>query len=308
MSSEPYLVRLTSRLAEGVARQPAAFHRRHAEYLRSCQNDDGGFAGRDPASDLYYTGFGLRGLMLLGALTPELADQAGNYLRTRLEGDATVVDFHSLLYSAAIIQAASATDVFSAAPPEWPDRVAELLERFRSEDGGFGKTPNAKAGSTYHTFLTALCYEMLGRDLPDPDSIVRFLRTRQRDDGGFVEVAPMRRSGTNPTAAAIGVLKMTGALDDTIRACVSDFLAGLQSSEGGLQANVVAPLADLLSTFTGCWTLAECDTLDQLDVDAVRKYVRSLERPEGGFHGGVWDGGFDVEYTFYGLGALALVE
>jgi geranylgeranyl transferase type-2 subunit beta len=32
-----------------------------------------------------------------------------------------------------------------------------------------------------------------------------------------------------------------------------------------------------------------------------------LDRPDGGFHGGAWDGGFDVEYTFYGLGAMALL-
>jgi geranylgeranyl transferase type-2 subunit beta len=308
MSSEPYLIRLTARLAEGIARQPDAFRERHANYLRACQNDDGGFAGRDPASDLYYTGFGLRGLMLLGALTPDIADRAATYLRTRLGGDATVVDFHSLLYSAGIIQAASGADVLAEAPPDWPERVANLLASFRSADGGFGKTPEAKAGSTYHTFLTALCYEMLGRELPDVETLVRFVRTRQRDDGGFVEVAPMRRSGSNPTAAAVGVLKMNDALDEVTRRRVVEFLVGTQSSEGGIQANVVAPLADLLSTFTGCWTLAECDALNQLDLDAARQYVRSLERPEGGFHGGVWDGGFDVEYTFYGLGAIALLE
>ena len=34
--------------------------------------------------------------------------------------------------------------------------------------------------------------------------------------------------------------------------------------------------------------------------------MASLERAEGGFHGGLWDDGHDVEYTFYGLGVLAL--
>src|SRR5438046_9243599 len=31
-------------------------------------------------------------------------------------------------------------------------------------------------------------------------------------------------------------------------------------------------------------------------------YAQSLERPEGGFLGGIWDEATDVEYTFYGLG------
>jgi geranylgeranyl transferase type-2 subunit beta len=307
MTPEPYLVRLTARLADGIARQPEAFHRRHAQYLKACQNDDGGFGGRDPASDLYYTGFGLRGLLMLGALTPEIAERAAGYVQSRLEGDATVVDFHSLLYSAAIIQSATGFDVLANAPADWPERVADLLGRFRSADGGFGKTPDSKAGSTYHTFLTALCYEMLGKELPNPQAIDRFVRSRQREDGGFVEVAPMRRSGSNPTAAAVGLLKMIDALDEVTRSRVAQFLANAQSSEGGIQANAVAPLADLLSTFTGCWTLAECGELDRLDLNAARQYVRTLERPDGGFHGGVWDGGFDVEYTFYGLGAISLL-
>jgi geranylgeranyl transferase type-2 subunit beta len=38
----------------------------------------------------------------------------------------------------------------------------------------------------------------------------------------------------------------------------------------------------------------------------VLAYASSLARPEGGFGGGLWDDGCDVEYTFYGLGVLAL--
>ena len=48
-------------------------------------------------------------------------------------------------------------------------------------------------------------------------------------------------------------------------------------------------------------------TLEQLDRAAARQYVQSVEREAGGFHGGLWDEGTDVEYTFYGLGVLALV-
>jgi geranylgeranyl transferase type-2 subunit beta len=66
------------------------------------------------------------------------------------------------------------------------------------------------------------------------------------------------------------------------------------------------PLADLLSTFTGCWTLARLGALDRLHGEQVYRYALSLQLAEGGFHGGLWDEGTDVEYTFYGLGTLAL--
>jgi len=37
-------------------------------------------------------------------------------------------------------------------------------------------------------------------------------------------------------------------------------------------------------------------------------YALSLQAPTGGFRGGAWDNGTDVEYTFYGLGTLALLS
>lgn len=305
---DSYLLRLTSTLADGLARQPPAFRQRHANYLRSRQNGDGGFGGRDPASDLYYTAFGLRGLALLGELSPEVAGKTADYLRQRLQGSATAVDFFSLLYAAALVQVGSGIDVLADAPTDWPDRVAALLASFRTPDGGYGKAPNALFGSTYHTFLVALCYELLGQELPDRAAVVQFIGSRRREDGGFVEMKQMKRSGTNPTAAAVGTLQIANALDDETKAGVVKMLGGLQSPEGGLMANGRIPLADLLSTFTGCWTLRECGGLEGIDCAAVLRYVKTLERPEGGFHGGSWDSGFDVEYTFYGLGAVGLLN
>jgi geranylgeranyl transferase type-2 subunit beta len=74
-----------------------------------------------------------------------------------------------------------------------------------------------------------------------------------------------------------------------------------------LRANARAPLADLLSTFTGTWTLAQLGALERIDTEAVLAYAQSLEAAEGGFRGGLWDERTDVEYTFYGLGILALL-
>ena len=68
------------------------------------------------------------------------------------------------------------------------------------------------------------------------------------------------------------------------------------------------PLSDLLSTFTAAWTLHQLGALDRIDGGQVAAFARSLQRPEGGFHGGLWDGGCDVEYTFYGLGVLGLLS
>jgi geranylgeranyl transferase type-2 subunit beta len=62
-----------------------------------------------------------------------------------------------------------------------------------------------------------------------------------------------------------------------------------------------------LSTFTGAWTLADLGAIDQLDLVAVKPFVESLQWDHGGFQAAAWDVTTDVEYTFYGLGCLALL-
>jgi geranylgeranyl transferase type-2 subunit beta len=64
----PYFLQLASRLADGAARFSAPFREKHAAFVCSRQLDDGGFRGRDDASDLYYTSFALRNLAVLDAL------------------------------------------------------------------------------------------------------------------------------------------------------------------------------------------------------------------------------------------------
>jgi geranylgeranyl transferase type-2 subunit beta len=303
-----YLEQLMARLGDGVARLPAEFRVRHAAYLTAAQHADGGFSGRAGGSDLYYTGFGLRGLAVLDALTPEVCQRAASFLRLSLSQQASVVDFFSLLYACLLVQTVGGVDLLADAPADWPDRVTVALESFRTADGGYAKAAGAPSGSTYHTFLVGLCYQLLGREIPRSDEIARFISSRQRDDGGFVEIAPMRRSGTNPTAGAVGALELIdAAFSPGLRMAVVDFLARMASLEGGLRANDRAPLADLLSTFTGAWTLARLGALNRIDTDAVRRFTQSLEQSTGGFHGGLWDEGADVEYTFYGIGVLALL-
>ena len=69
------------------------------------------------------------------------------------------------------------------------------VEACRTADGGYNRTPALSVGSTYATFLTALCYEEIGRVPADADRTVAFLRSRLREDGGFAEVGPMKRGG-----------------------------------------------------------------------------------------------------------------
>jgi geranylgeranyl transferase type-2 subunit beta len=312
MSRVPYLLRLTNDLGKGARRLPDEMRARHSAYLRSMQNPDGGFGGRAGGSDLYYTAFALRGLAVLGALDARVANRAAEFLRQSLNRPAAVVDFFSLLYAALLLQMSGGPDVFAAATPDWPRRASDTLETFRTADGGYGKAPGAAAGSTYQGFLVGLCYQVLGRDLPRPHDLVHFVMSRRRGDGGFVEFGPLPRGATNPTAAAVGLLQLlepdVGPLAPDVATAAAEFLVGMADPSGGFRANARAPLPDLLSTFTAAWTLSQLGHAHRLDCDALGGFVRSLERSEGGFWGVIaWDECCDVEYTFYGLGSLALL-
>ncbi len=303
-----YLARLTARLAAGVGRQPEDLRRRQAGYLLQAQQADGGFPGRDGASDLYYTSFALRGLALLGALTDDVARPAAGFLEACLERQTPLVDLLSLIYCAALLEITTGTDVLGGCRADWRDRVLAVLERLRRPDGGYARTPEGHVSSTYYTFLVVLARQLLGREIDQPRRLVEFVLAQRRQDGGFVEIRPVKRSGTNPTTAAVALLQIAGGLDAEVRARAVAFLGAMQGQEGGLRANTRIPIADLLSTFTGLWSLVDLGAGDQVDRRSAGRYVRSLEVADGGFRGAAWDDAVDVEYTFYGLGSLALLE
>lgn len=297
-----YLGNLTLRLAAGAMRLEESLRARHGGYLARAQNSDGGFSGRQGPSDLYYTGFALRALALVGQLDVAVGARAAAFLQSRQSQPMSSVERLSWAASAILLEAVAGIRV----SPEIASTIAAHLDTLRRPDGGYARTASG-ASSTYHTFLAATSLELLGLPLPQPECTARFVRTRRREDGGFAELAPMRDGGTNPTAAAVGLLRLLGALDEETVAVARRFLSSQQTAEGGLRANTRIPVADLLSTFTGLVALGDLDACPVIDLRAAQGFARQLECAEGGFRGAAWDAAPDVEYTFYGLGLLAFL-
>jgi geranylgeranyl transferase type-2 subunit beta len=303
-----YFADLMLRLAEGTGKLPGETLCRHGTFLTRAQQADGGFPGRRGASDLYYTSFAIRSLAMLGQLEESAAWRAADFLKSRLVQSGPGIDFLSLVVSAFLLDIAMGIDVFTEAGLDRRQSILGVIEQLRRDDGGYAKTDRGVQSSTYHTFLVLACKEMIGAPLERTAASIELIRARQREDGGFVEIGPMRQSGTNPTAAAIGGLRILGGLDEPLKAAAAGFLARMQTAEGGLRANSRIPAADLLSTFTGLAALDELGAAERIDLAGAWRFVQSLERPEGGFIAGAWDNAADVEYTFYGLGVLSLLS
>ncbi|MGB7329248.1 MAG: prenyltransferase/squalene oxidase repeat-containing protein [Rubripirellula sp.] len=307
--SLPYLQELTLQLALGASSLDEGFRRRHVDWLVAKQRSDGGFAGREGESDPYYTAFALRGLWIAGGLDESVGKRAADFLRSRLQKRESIIDLMSLIFGAAICEMAVGQVVIGDDDLHWRTNVAAMLETLRTDDGGFAKTPEGRAGSTYQTFLSVLCHQLIDVPVNDAQGIERFLASQAHVDGGYLEIRAAKRPGVNPTAAAIGTLKAMGRLDSVDHTHTVEFLSEMQTDEGGLSANTRIPFADLLSSFTGLLTLADLDASARVNVDSIRRYALAMESPEsgsGGFIGFSLDQTADVEYTFYGLAALSM--
>jgi geranylgeranyl transferase type-2 subunit beta len=309
MPATPYLLRLNARLTSGLAIMGPSRRERHRDFVLSQQEADGGFSGREGDSDIYYTSFAIRSLAILGELSAENCRTIAAFLAGHDSRRLGVVDLISWLSSVVLVEAVAGVSVLEEDLSRWADEIAARLESVRTADGGYAKSPEGTSGSMYQSFLVALTYELIGRELPHPNALIQFIYDRQLDDGGFVEIKQAKRSGTNPTAAAAALLTMFEAADEEIREDVREFLKSVRA-EGGFQANSRIPFPDGLSTFTGYLTLQDLGIHDVLRPEQVELFVtdpeHGLELPTGGFRGAAWDDQADVEYTFYGLGNLAL--
>ncbi len=312
-SPTPYLMNLVVRLATGLEKLAIAERQRAIDFFLSRQQPDGGFCGRAGGSDLYYTAFALRGLAILGCEDEPMQKRTAEYLRGQLQQSVSVIDLISLVFAAKFLETWCAESVFADVAKGWPNSVADLFETFRRPDGGYAKTAEGRASSTYQTFLIALAYELLELPLPTPSNAAEFLLGQQRDDGGFVEIGVMRRSGTNPTAAAIGGLLVLEPqvsrplLSEKLSESVTDFLLSNITDEGGLRANTQIPIADLLSTYTGLQTVRDVGAWSEIDRVAALAFVEPLQQASGGYLAAAWDEVEDVEYSFYGTALRGLL-
>lgn len=296
-SGESYLDLLDGLLRIGAAGFGTEFARRQVAYVAALQQDDGGFPGRDGGSDIYYTDFALRILDLFDA-DHHAFDAAAEYV-ARVPIPTDLVHCYSLLACARILQQRGAPVALDS------DAIAAVIARQAVVGGGYG-LPNSSRASATQSFLAALCGEMLGK--PGAAECAAGIKPLRREDGGFADTAGESVGQVNSTAAAISLLVMTEDLTDEEARGAGEFVAGMTSNGGGLRAHASATEGDLLSTFTGLVTLSGTGGVEQLDVREIARFVGGLARANGGFAGAPGDIGADVEYTYYGVGCLAMIR
>lgn len=261
-------------------------------FVRGQLNADGGFRGRSPASDLYYTVFGLACLAALDVPLP------GASVRCFLEavGEGAHLGF---------VHLASAARCWAAlADPSAAGRGREfvrLMEDYRAADGGYHhREKNAARGTVYGGFLAFLAYGEAGDDLPEPGKLLAGIRSLRTRDGGYANAAGLAASTATATSAALLLQQwIAGSPEEpAVRA-----LQACECASGGYRAFRGAPGPDLLSTATALHALRKAGRPpDSAELHA--EFVESLWADNGGFRGHPSDPTTDCEYTFYALLAL----
>lgn len=260
-------------------------------FLRSTQQADGSFRDRGESSDLYYTVFGLEGLL---ALNEPLPAETADYL-TRF-GDGETLDFVHLT-----CLARAWGSVSKSGPPERVrDPLTARLLGYRSDDGGFAVSPGSDTGTAYACFLAMGALEDLRADA-DLSAMAQCLAGLRAADHGYANHAGATEGSTPATSAAVMVLHHLGQAPDPR---VTEWLRARCHYEGGFFAAPRAPIPDLLSTATSLHALAAL----QADIAPLKEpcldFVDTLWTSRGGFYGNWTDQILDCEYTYYGLLAL----
>jgi len=268
-------------------------------FLRRQLAPDSGFQGRDGRSDLYYTVFGLEASLALNADIPY--DRVADYLTHFGTGES--LDFVHLACLARC-RADTAEACGQVTDARTREDMAEHLQSYRAEDGGFNAAAPAGRGSAYGSFLALGVCQDLGIACHNPDGMATSIHSLQMPDGGYANEAAMTTSATAATAAAICVLHY---LNRPVPESAVHRLQGQAHPQGGFTAIHLpgAPaIPDLLSTATALHALS----LVGASVDDMRErhldYLDSLWTAEGGFRGHWADDVVDCEYTYYGLLSL----
>jgi prenyltransferase beta subunit len=255
---------------------------------------DGGACDRAGKPDLYYTIFALA---CAEALQDDIHTRA-NALVPWLDrfGDGAALDF---IHLGALARCRAAA---KSAPAEFTTPLLLHLERFRTPDGGYHESRDAKQGHAYGCFVALGAYQDLGVPLPEPLQMVQCLKFLETPDGAWGNVRGMRAGTVPATAAAVTLLHQ---FELPIHDRVADWLLTQQHESGGWLAVPGAPIPDLLSTATALHALS---CLEHHLPDATKEraldFVDTLWDATGGFHGHWADDDLDAEYTFYGLLAL----
>ncbi|XP_037958564.1 geranylgeranyl transferase type-2 subunit beta [Teleopsis dalmanni] len=127
---------------------------------------------------------------------------------------------------------------------------------------------------------------------------------KDQDDYEYCVTEFLRMSGIYWGVTALDIMNQLNRLDresiiDFIRRCQCPITGGIAPCEGHDP--------HILYTFSAVQILCIYDSLNDIDCDAVVRYVVGLQQPDGSFFGDKW-GEVDTRFSFCAVGILTLLQ
>lgn len=290
MTIRQKLIRIATDAAAAMAdRKDALDH-----FFRIRHNPDGGFRGKGPQSDLYYTGFAV--LALLAMEIPFNRDKTIRFLESHEDGSGLDLSHLAVLVRLCNILKPD----FQTSPLR--TQLTEQLRKFKTPEGGYNHLAHQPAGSAYGCFLALGICEDLQLSLSDIEpQMISFLSAMYKPDGGYLNETAIPVTSVPSTSAALVALDL---LDQKEHVKSIEWLLSNIDESGGFRVIQFAPVPDLLSTAVGLFALKVIGADLSPVRNQCRAFVESLWDDDIGFRPNPYDQWSDCEYTFYGLLAL----
>lgn len=263
-----------------------------ADFLKSRLHPDGGFLDRADRPDLYYTVFGLEGLIALQHSLP--LEPTRQWLATF--GDGEGLDFVHLSCLARCW-----AGVGGGLTSEQKLQLGLRIEKYRTPDGGYHQAPGRKNGSAYGCLIAWGAYQDLDLLPPDALEIARCMDSLETPDGAWSNEPGLTLGSTTATSAMLSLYRHMQMPPPPASV---EWLVGQCLPMGGFLAVPGAPIPDLLSTAVALHALSNNASAIARVKEPCLDFIDTLWSAAGGFHGNWTDDTLDPEYTYYGLLAL----
>ncbi|MCG8699290.1 MAG: hypothetical protein MI922_14640 [Bacteroidales bacterium] len=266
-------------------------------YLLGKQCENGLFEDRNGKGDLYYTYFAIECLNAAGIT--DCNDRTVGYLKnTQAIQDLDLVHLSCFGRILKII----GKDSFKNLIP----LLLEELQAYEIPSGGYSLFKHGESESVYACFLVLMTYADLGIELKKTGRILENILKQEKKDGSYVEAFNPLEGTTTVTSAAVTIISM---LKGQVSNQTTGWLMKQYTKYGGFLASPSTPIPDLLTTATVLSALYLTDYNFEPDfVENTYQFIETLWDDEGGFVGSIAETKPDVEYTYYGLLCIGILE
>jgi len=238
-----------------------------ADFLVGQQHQDGGFCDRAGRSDIYYTTFGIAGIMALQLPLP--VEPLARYLN----------GWMPKLESLSLVELSCLARCWAGLPSEFrptdlTDRVMNRLSSFRTEDGGYGTDVGDSNGTLYGCFVALSAAQDVQESVPNSEAMLQCIRSLKAEDGGYANSKDMPFGLVPPTAAASALLRHLGEPSDPD---IQPWLLSCIHPDGGFVVGPGIPMPDLLSTAVALHALGDA----QFDIEPIKEHCLDSSIPFG---------------------------